>query len=405
MVMSKKIIFHIDVNNAFLSWSAVYLLTTGYKIDIRTIPSVIGGDESRRSGIVLAKSPIAKKYGIVTAETLYSARRKCPNLKVFPPNYDWYYHKSKQFHEYLKQFTPNVEKYSVDEAFLDLSGMNYIYDDYLKLAYQIKDEIREKFGFTVNVGIANNMLCAKMASDFTKPDQVHTLFDEEVKEKMWPLPVDDLFMVGKRTAKRLHELSIHTIGELARKDVSFLNRYFKNQGINLKKSANGIDDSKVEPQISKNPSISITETLTKDTEDFSVLEEVIFRQTRELCMELRHRKKYCNVVAVIFKNDCFESYTKQQKLGNATDHTEEIYAIVRKLLYSSWRKDPIRLIGVRLADLTDERKKQLSIFDNDQNETVDDSFQKTVDEINRKYGIDAVIPASIKTFHKPKLRK
>ena len=394
--MNKRIIFHVDVNNAFLSWSAVLLLKEGYKIDIRKIPADIGGDEIKRTVIVLEKSPISKKYGFVRAETLYSARRKCPSVKVYPPNYSWYYQESKKFHEYLKQYTPNTLKYSIDEAFLDFTGTHYIYKDYIKLAYKLKDEIKEKFGFTVNVGIANNMLCAKMASDFQKPDKVHTLFDEEIQSKMWPLPIEDLFMVGKQTSKKLRELDINTIGDLANKNLDFLTRYFKNQALFLKNSANGIDESKVEYQESKNQSISISETLPKDIDDIIELREILFRQTAEVCRELRDKEKYCNVVAIIFKNSHFESYSRQIKLSNPTDKTEVIYDTILKLLESSWKKDSIRLIGVRLADLCVDRKKQLSIFDEDVVETDKDSiFQKKIDEINHKFGGNLVIPASM----------
>ena len=406
--MEKRIIFHIDVNNAFLSWTAILLLQEGYKIDIRNIPAVIGGDEKRRSGIVLAKSMVAKKYGIVTAETLYSARNKCKNLKVFPPNYYWYYEKSHEFHEYLKQFTPNTLKYSVDEAFLDFTGTKYIYSDYIKLAHHIKDEIKEKFGFTVNVGIANNMLCAKMASDFQKPDRVHTLFDEEVKEKMWPLPIEDLFMVGRSTSKRLRELGINTIGELAQKDINFLTKYFKNQAEFLKNSANGINDTKVEPHKSKSESISVTETMPKDLQDINELKEILFRQTSEVSRQLRDKNKYCNVVAVIFKNHQFESYSRQTKLDNPTDNTEIIYDKVVEILENSWKNDPIRLIGVRLADLCSDRKTQISLFDNNTVEEDDknSSFQKKIDEINKKFGSNSVVPASIvNKIGKNKLRK
>lgn len=406
--MEKRIIFHIDVNNAFLSWTAILLLQEGYKIDIRNIPAVIGGDEKRRSGIVLAKSMVAKKYGIVTAETLYSARNKCKNLKVYPPNYYWYYEKSHEFHEYLKQFTPNTLKYSVDEAFLDFTGTKYIYSDYIKLAHHIKDEIKEKFGFTVNVGIANNMLCAKMASDFQKPDRVHTLFDEEVKEKMWPLPIEDLFMVGRSTSKRLRELGINTIGELAQKDINFLTKYFKNQAEFLKNSANGIDDTKVEPHKSKSESISVTETMPKDLQDINELKEILFRQTSEVSRQLRDKNKYCNVVAVIFKNHQFESYSRQTKLDNPTDNTEIIYDKVVEILENSWKNDPIRLIGVRLADLCSDRKTQISLFDNNTVEEDDknSSFQKKIDEINKKFGSNSVVPASIvNKIGKNKLRK
>lgn len=406
--MNKRIIFHVDVNNAFLSWTAILLLRDGYKIDIRQIPSVIGGDESRRSGIVLAKSMVAKKYGIVTAETLYSARSKCKNLQVFPPDYYWYYEKSHEFHEYLRQFTPNTLKYSVDEAFLDLTGTKYIYDDYIKLAYHIKDEIKEKFGFTVNVGIANNMLCAKMASDFEKPDKVHTLFDEEVETKMWPLPIEDLFMVGKSTSKRLRELGINTIGDLANSDINFLTKYFKNQAEFLKNSANGIDDSKVEPHKAKAESISVTETMPKDISDINELKEILFRQTSEVSRQLRDRNKYCNVVAVIFKNNKFENYSRQTKLDNPTDNTELIYDKVVEILENSWKNDPIRLIGVRLADLCNDRKTQMSLFDEEDKteEDKDSNFQKKIDEINKKFGSNSVIPASIvNKIGKNKLKK
>lgn len=259
--MKERIIFHIDVNNAFLSWTAVLLLHQGYHQDIRKIPSIIGGDELKRRGIVLAKSPVAKKFGIVTAETLYSARKKCPNVEVFSPNYEWYYQKSRELVKYLSKYTPIIEQFSVDECFLDMTGTNYLYKDYLALATFIKDDIKKKFGYTVNVGVANNKLCAKMASDFLKPDKVHTLFKGEIKEKLWPLPVGDLFMVGRKTALELEKMNIKTIRQLAEAPKSILIRHFKSQSVYLKEAANGIDMTPVDAHSSKNESISISETL------------------------------------------------------------------------------------------------------------------------------------------------
>lgn len=235
--MAERIIFHIDVNNAFLSWTAVQLLEEGYNIDIRTIPAIIAGDESKRHGIVLAKSPIAKKYGIVTAETIYQAKMKCPNLKIFSPNHEIYQRKSKQLMNYLKTFTPIMEQFSIDECFLDMTGTKYLYANHLELAYKIKDEIKEKFGFTVNVGIGNNKLCAKMASDFEKPDKVHTLLKSEIKEKLWPLPVNDLFMCGKKTSIELNKMNIYTIKDLAEYDFQKLEKKFKSQAKYLKQAA------------------------------------------------------------------------------------------------------------------------------------------------------------------------
>ncbi len=395
--MKKRIIFHIDVNNAFLSWTAILLLKQGYKTDIRTIPSVIGGNELKRHGIVLAKSPVAKKYGIKTAETLYEARKKCPNIKIYPPTHEWYYEISTEFHEYLRKFTPNTLKYSIDEAFMDMTGMDYIYEDYLKLAYDIKEDIKRKFGFTVNVGVANNMLCAKMASDFEKPDKVHTLLDEEVKKKMWPLPIENLFMVGKKTSSKLRELGMNTIGELATQDFSYLKKHFKNQAQFLLDSANGIDESKVEKAVSKTESISTTETLVKDISDKEELEEILFRQTDDVARQLRKRKKYCNVVAIIYKNSNFESYSKQIKLDNATNNTNDIYKVILHLLDISFREEPIRLIGVRLSDFCKEKVQQVSLFDKKEREdTSDDNFQKVVDSLNNRFGSNSVIPASMK---------
>ena len=272
--MAERIIFHIDVNNAFLSWTAVQLLEEGYNIDIRTIPAIIAGDESKRHGIVLAKSPIAKKYGIVTAETIYQAKMKCPNLKIFSPNHEIYQRKSKQLMNYLKTFTPIMEQFSIDECFLDMTGTKYLYSNHLELAYKIKDEIKEKFGFTVNVGIGNNKLCAKMASDFEKPDKVHTLLKSEIKEKLWPLPVNDLFMCGKKTSIELNKMNIYTIKDLAEYDFQKLEKKFKSQAKYLKQAAWGIDESKVEERKDIRQSISTTRTLPHDEENREKLKEI-----------------------------------------------------------------------------------------------------------------------------------
>lgn len=399
--MKERVIFHIDVNNAFLSWTAVLLLKNGYKRDIRKIPSIIGGDESQRHGIVLAKSPIAKKYGIVTAETLYQARKKCPQLECFPADYKWYYEKSKELYNYLSQYSPQIEQYSVDESFLDMTGTNYLYKNYEELAYKIKEDVKEKFGYTVNIGIANNKLCAKMASDFEKPDKVHTLYNSEIKDKMWPLPIEELFMVGKKTSEALRKINIKTIGDLANADIKLLERHFKNHAIDLKKSANGIDDSKVEPRKENTSSISTTETLPYDHTDENKLKDILFRQTEELTRQLRYKKQYAKTVAVIFKNSNFISYSAQAKLEVESNLTKEIYKLVIELFDKNYKNDPIRLIGVRLADLTSKKEKQITLFDDppEENEK-EDSFQETIDNINNKFGKGLIAPASLQLISK-----
>ena len=362
-----RIVFHVDVNNAFLSWTAVYLLNNGYHEDIRNIPSVIGGDEESRKGIVLAKSPIAKEYGIKTAESLYNARRKCPSLKVFPPNFDEYYRQSNNLISYLSQYTPIIEQFSIDECFMDLTNTKYLYDDILALAYKIKNELYEKYGFTVNVGIANNKLCAKMASDFLKPNRVHTLFDNEIKEKMWPLPIEDLLYIGKSSSEQLRKIGIKTIGDLATCNEILLKKYFKNRAFDMIKSACGIDNSEVIKDVSKNKCISISRTLPEDTLEYTKLKKVLLDMCNQVGLRARCENLYASVIAITVKTSKFRDYSHQKKIINPTNNTMDIYEIILELFDNINKNELIRNIGVRLSDLKEDKKEQISIFDNKEN--------------------------------------
>lgn len=344
--------------------------------------------------------------GIKTAETIYQAKKKCPNLKIFPPNHRWYYEQSKKLFEYLSQYSPLLEKFSIDECFLDMTGTNYLYKDYYQLAVKIKEEVKEKFGFTVNIGIGNNKLCAKMASDFEKPDKVHTLLKDEIEEKLWPLDVGDLFMVGKRTKEELNKLNIYTIKDLAFANEKVLERKFKNQAKHLKEAALGIDNTKVEPRSSKTTSISTTETLTHDYTDEEKLKDILFRQTEDVTRELRKQKQYAKTVAVIYKNKDFRNYSAQAKLPHITNSTKEIYKLVIEIFNKSYKKDPIRLIGVRLADLQETKERQMTLFEeNNEEEEKEEEIQKTIDDINQKFGKSIVAPASLKIIGNPKSKR
>ena len=395
--MKERLIFHIDVNNAFLSWTAVELLKKGYPVDIRTIPSVIGGDEEQRKGIVTAKSPVAKKMGVVTAEPLYMARRKCPNLKIFPGDHELYHRESNSLYQYFCTLTDKVERYSIDECFLDMSGTELLYPNPIELAYHIKDEIYEKFGYTVNIGVANNKLCAKMASDFEKPNKVHTLFQYEIERKMWPLSVADLFMVGKSSSKVLISLGIKTIGDLAHTDINFLRKKFKSQGDMMHNYANGIDFTPVNPDnhSGKSKSISVTETLSQDTDSTYLLKQVLMKQADRVGRQARYEKLYAKTIAIIFKTGDFVSYSHQLKVTNPTNVTSEIYKYVVELLDKGWRGEPLRLIGIRLADFTSDNSKQLSLFDKEK-DLHNDKIQEVMDDISEKYGDGIIIPASLK---------
>lgn len=405
--MKERIVFHVDVNNAFLSWTAILLLKEGYKQDIRNIPSIIGGDEKERRGIVLAKSPVAKKYGIVTAEPIFQAKKKCPLLQVFPPNFSWYSQKSKELTDYLSQYSPIIEKFSIDECFIEMTGTSYLYKDYRELAYKIKNEIKERYGFTVNVGIGNNKLCAKMASDFEKPDKVHTLLKDEIQEKLWPLDVGDLFMIGKRSKEELNKLKIYTVEDLAKADEKMLELHFKSQAKYMKNAAWGLDDSKVEQRSSKRDSISTTETLTYDHTDEEKLKEIIFKQTEDVARQLRSQNEYAKTVAVIFKNSSFQTYSAQAKLQTPTNSTKELYKALVDVFDNNYKKDPIRLIGVRLADFTVTKEHQISLFDMKETKDTEkeEKFQKTLDTINEKFGGAVILPASFKIIGNGKPRR
>ena len=395
--MEKKTIFHIDINNAFLSWTAVKMLNDGYDVDIRTIPSIIGGDEEKRHGIVLAKSPVAKKYGIKTAETIYAAKKKCPKLEVFPPDMAYYKEMSKKFINHLKKYSPDVEQLSVDECFVDMSNSSLLYDDLVMLAYKIKDEIYSLYGFTVNIGIASSKICAKMASDMEKPNKVHTLFPYEIERKMWPLPVDDLYMVGKHASAKLHSIGIDTIGALANTDEKTLNKVFGKYGSVMWNYANGRSDDLSMKREEKNKSISTSETFSTDIGEKNKLIQILYRQVDSLGKELRKKKLYTNSIAITYKTADFISYSKQMTIPTVTNSTELICKYVVNILENSWKNEPLRNIGVRFSHLTDKKQKQISIFSNEREEDNDATVQETMDKINDQYGTSVIRQANLFT--------
>lgn len=386
----EKIIFHIDVNNAFLSWTAVDLLNQGYKYDIRDSYAVIGGDESARKGIVLAKSMPAKKLGIKTAETLFSARKKCPVLRVYKPNYKMYQEKSNALFEYLKSYTPDIEVASIDECYLDYGKVANLYGDAIKFAYKIKDEIKNKFGFTVNIGIANNKLCAKMASDFSKPNRVHTLFDNEIENKMYPLPIGDLFGIGKKTSEKLEKLNIKIIGDLANADSLYLSKYFKNQAISMINSAKGIDDSRVVSEIVDPTSISNEITLSQDVTNKVALYSYLESLSNQVALRLRKQKKYAHVIVVVLKDNKFQRKQHQKKIVNATNITKEIFEVAKSILDEMYDDIPVRLIGLRLDNLVNNVMYQPSLFEDVSIRESDEVVDNLIDTLQEKYGMNII---------------
>ncbi len=385
-----KIIMHIDVNNAFLSWTAVFRLKQGEKVDIRNTYAIIGGDEKSRHGIVLAKSMPAKKRGVVTAETIYSAKKKCPNLEVYPPNYSFYKKMSDSMFNLIRTYSPDIEQMSIDECFLDYTPVKHLYGDEVKFAYDLKKRIKDELGFTVNVGIANNKLCAKMASDFSKPYKVHTLYANEVFSKMWPLNVDDLFGIGRQTALKLHKLNINTIYELAHTDRNFLYKYFKNQAVDMIDRAWGRGSDVVKSEADAPKGIGNEVTLKKNIFDKDELKPYLLALAENVSLRLRKEEKYAYVVVVTVKDRFFKRFSHQKKLVNATQLTEDVYKVSCEILNEMNIDDGIRLIGIRLDKLTDSSIHQVSLFEDLKVREGNNELERTVDKLKEKYGFKII---------------
>ncbi len=400
----KTIIFHIDVNSAFLSWTAVEQLKNGAEFDIREIPTIIGGDQESRHGIVLAKSVPAKKFGVVTGEPVAQALRKCPTLLMAPPNHKMYSDYSRQLMEFLNSYTPDIEQVSVDECYLDFTGIAYKYHSPVAAAFEIKDAIYKKFGFTVNIGISVNHLLAKMASDFEKPNKVHTLFPEEIPLKMWPLPVSELYMAGKASVEVLNKLEIRTIGELAKADPKLLELHLKSHGRTLWEFANGKAGDKIIRERVESKGIGNSTTLAKDAESEEEAKKVLLWLSESVGGRLRNENVKAGMVSVEIKYSTFQSFSHQKQLVRNTNSDQIIYEAACELFRELWNGDPIRLLGIRTSKLVDVNEpEQMSIFDFQESfvkENVKDEkhqkLDKALDLIRKKYGDDAIVRGSLK---------
>ena len=390
----QRLIFHVDVNSAFLSWEAAKRVKQGLP-DLREIPSCIGGDPKKRTGIVVAKSIPAKKYGIQTGEPMGMALQKCPDLVCVPSDFALYDRCSKAFKSICASYAPVMESFSIDEVFLDMTGTGQIYPDPMVTACEIKDRIYRDLGFTVNEGISTNKLLAKMASDFEKPNKVHTLYPEEVPQKMWPLPVRDLLFLGKASEKKLVQNGIRTIGDLARaneKEIQML--LGEKAGHQLYLSANGLDDSPVKAQREEAKGISVETTFDEDIVSYEQIFPILLSQCDIVAARMRREGKKCNCVAVSFRTLEFKNKSHQRKLDNPTDVTNEIYQNVRQLFQESWSGQPLRLIGVALTGLTEDDFIQMSLFEDPKKREQQKKLDEAMDNIRKKFGNDKISRAS-----------
>ena len=394
-----SIIFHIDVNSAYLSWSAVEQLKNGAETDLREIPAIIGGDQKSRHGVVLAKSVPAKKYGIRTGEPVANAFRKCPNLVMEPPNHKMYSEYSHRLMEFLRTYTPDIEQVSVDECYMDFTGIVNQFVSPVEGAMEIKNEVYRRFGFTVNVGISSNKLLAKMASDFEKPNKVHTLFPEEIQVKMWPLPIKDLYMAGKSSVQVLKKLEINTIGALAQADPDLISLHLKSHGRMLWEFANGIGTSTVQSEPEEAKGIGNSTTLREDARTMEEVCPVFEELAQSVGRRLKKAGKKAGMVSAEIKYYDFRTLSHQMQLEKPSNESDIICKAAVNLFREVWTGEPVRLLGIRTSKLSDENEpEQLTIFDMKPEAEPDEKhkrLRKAMDELNKKYGEGAVIKASL----------
>ncbi len=400
-----RIVFHIDVNSAFLSWSAVKMLAEGSEIDVRTIPAVVGGDPNKRTGVVVAKSIPAKAYGINTGEPVSMSLRKCPNLVIVPPDFKTYVRFSRAFKAICREYSPSFEEFSIDECFIDMTGMEHVYPDIIACAYELKNRIKNELGFTVNVGIGSNKLLAKMASDFEKPDKVHTLFTSEIPSKFWPLPVGDLLFLGRSSAEKLQKMYIRTIGDLAHADVKIIQSILGSKaGARLHDSANGIDDSPVEERSREAKSYGHSITVEENVTDYKSADRLLLVLSDAASSRMRADGLKAGNVSVNIRDTKFKNTSHQRQLDDPTDITKDIYDVARVLLREMWQEnEPLRLIGVSLSDVQRGEETQLSLFGTGtENNEKQRHIDAAVDTIRSKYGKGKILRGSALNTKQPK---
>ena len=392
--MAERVIFNVDANSAFLIWTAAYKVKVlGEEQDIRDVPSVVAGDKASRHSIILAKSTPAKKFGIHTGEPLFQALEKCPDLVIVPPDYELYVEASRHFVQMLRQFSPVVEQYSIDEAWVDMTGTERLWGPPRLAAEKMRTRIWEELGFTVNVGISSNKLLAKMAGDFEKPNKVHTLFPEEVERKFWPLPVRDLFLVGAATERKLKMMGIYTIGDLAHADLRVLKKRLGKHGETIWHFANGRNADAVTPEPAENKGYGNSVTTAQDVTTAEAGHQVLLSLCETVASRMRRDGKCGGCLTIHLRTNDFQHFSHQSQLLGATNITGEIYREACRVFDEAWDGvTPLRQLGVQMTKLATEAYQQFDLFSGMTPEQYERKLKldETVDALRDKYGEDAI---------------
>ena len=392
--MADRVIFHVDANSAFLSWTAAYRVKVlGETKDLREIPSVVAGDKASRHSIILAKSTPAKKYGIKTGEPLFQALEKCPDLVVVPPDYPLYVEASRHFVEMLRQFSPNVEQYSIDEAWVDMTGTQRLFGAPRLAAEKMRQRINDELGFTVNIGISTNKLLAKMAGDFEKPNKVHTLFPEEMEAKMWPLPVRDLFLVGAATEAKLQRMGIYTIGELAQTDLQIIRKRLGKHGETIWHFANGRNADAVTPEPAENKGYGNSTTTATDVTTYDQGCQVLLSLCETVAARMRKDGKSGACIMVHLRTNEFKQFSHQSVLHGATNNTQAIFDAACRIFNEVWDgMTPLRQLGVQVTRLSEELYQQYDLFSGVSPVQFERKLRldEAVDSLRDKFGEDII---------------
>ncbi len=387
----RRIIFLVDMNAFFISCEMAQ------NPGLKGHPAAVAGDPKNRSGIILAANYDARALGVKTTMLIHEAKKLCPGLILVSPTHGLYEKKSREVMEILSRYTPVIQQNSIDEAWLDLTGCEALFGEPLAIARSIMDRIMEELDLWCSIGISENKFLAKMASEIKKPLGITELWERDVKTKLWPLKVRDMYGIGKQTEKRLNEIGIMTIGDLACCDAKTLSVNFGKYGGELKNLANGIDPSPVTPHPkAESRSISRSTTLSSDTVDIEYARSILLHLAEEVGEDARRNDFKGKTVSIVIKYNDFKSLTRQKTIP-LSYLTKDIYKTGVELLEDNWdRKKPIRLLGIALANIDEDMPEQLSIFD------VDD---KLPDEVRREEKLEKAMDAIRTRFGSEKLKR
>ncbi len=389
--MTDRVILHCDCNGFFAS------VECALNPKLKNVPMAVGGSVEARHGIILAKNELAKKYNIQTAETIFSAKKKCPDLVIVPPRHDMYEEYSQRVNKIYLEYTDQVEKFGIDESWLDVTGSGKLFGSGEEIAAILRKRVREEIGITISVGVSFNKVFAKLGSDYKKPDATTVISRENYKDIVYPLPVSDLLFVGRRTKEALAKLHIETIGDLAGSDENAIKKLLGKPGEMICRYARGEDDSPVDPHANDEvKSVGNGMTFKRDLYGEKDILCGISHLSESIAVRMRRKGVKCTVVQVTIKDPNLHSIQRQEKLDRPTNLAKEITDKAMEIMRHSWNmKNPIRMLTVTGGGIVSENAaEQISFFDEEKNPKRE-NLEKTLDAIRDKYGKDSVKNANV----------